>query len=284
MIEKRSNAISHQSDGVTQPPAGWTPPAETIRPRRGTVLIAVVFVVALIAATEARPAVAQTRIMPLGDSITEAYTGYASYRYWLWHALADDGYQADFVGSMTGVYNGPPLYPDFDQDHEGHWGWRSDEVLAELSSWAAAAQPEVVLLHLGHNDLWQGQGVASTIVDLEAIVTALRTVNPDVTVVLAQVIPSTIAALSEIPALNTEIAVLAATLSTTQSPVIVVDQWTGFDAATDTYDGVHPNQTGEQKISAKWFGTLRWVLIPDGLVFRDDFESGATGSWSAGMP
>lgn len=33
------------------------------------------------------PVVAQSRVMPLGDSITEAETGYSSYRYWLWHGL-----------------------------------------------------------------------------------------------------------------------------------------------------------------------------------------------------
>jgi lysophospholipase L1-like esterase len=29
----------------------------------------------------------------------------------------------------------------------------------------------------------------------------------------------------------------------------VVDQWTGFDTDTDTYDGVHPNDEGYEKIA-----------------------------------
>jgi hypothetical protein len=58
----------------------------------------------------------------------------------------------------------------------------------------------------------------------------------------------------------------------------------GFDAATDTYDGVHPNRAGEQKMSARWYGVLRWMLVPNGLAFRDDFESGGATFWSDVQP
>lgn len=226
------------------------------------------------------PVVGQVRVMPLGDSITEAETGYASYRYWMWHELIKAGYEIDLVGSMTGVYNGPPLYPDFDQNHEGHWGWRADEVLGQLAVWATTAQPEVVLLHLGHNDLWQGQTVASTVDDLTSIIGVLRAANSNVIILIAQVIPSTVGALSEIPVLNAEIAVLAAAVTTGESPVIVVDQWTDFDAAVDTYDGVHPNQSGEEKMAARWFDSLDDILDPPALVFKDGFESGDASAWN----
>src|SRR4051794_17302252 len=59
-------------------------------------------------------------IMPLGDSITEAQTGNASYRYWLWNSLADAGYTLDFVGSEQppGIVDGHPRFPGFDPNHE----------------------------------------------------------------------------------------------------------------------------------------------------------------------
>ncbi|MEV4393773.1 hypothetical protein [Nonomuraea sp. NPDC049607] len=44
----------------------------------------------------------------------------------------------------------------------------------------------------------------------------------------------------------------AAATTTAQSPVTVVDQWTGFSTGTDTYDGVHPNASGDQKMSDAW--------------------------------
>ena len=227
---------------------------------------------------------AQTRIMPLGDSITEAETGHASYRYWLWHELVDGGFDVDFVGTMYGVHGGPPLYEDFDQNHEGHWGWRADEVLDYIQEWAAGAQPEVVLIHLGHNDLWQGQGVDSTIADLSGIVGGLRSVAPTVSVLLAQVIPGSQPAFDEIPELNTAIAQLAVQLDTPWSRVIAVDHWTGFDPITDTYDGTHPNESGEQKMCARWFAALHEVMEPVELVFDDGFESGDLGAWSGGVP
>ncbi|MCP3962581.1 MAG: cellulose-binding protein [bacterium] len=222
--------------------------------------------------------------MPLGDSITEAETGFASYRYWLWQDLISAGYDVDFVGSMTGNFGGPPLFEDFDQDHEGHWGWRADEVLAEIDGWAAAALPDVVLLHLGTNDLWQGQDIPGTLAELEAIVEAIRVHVPGVAVLLAQLIPSTVGALSGIPDLNAEIPALAATLSTPESPVLVVDQFTGFDPAVDTYDGVHPDESGELAMAGNWLAGLELLIEPVAIIFEDGFESGDMSGWGAPTP
>jgi hypothetical protein len=45
----------------------------------------------------------------------------------------------------------------------------------------------------------------------------------------------------------------ASAMSTARSPITVVDQWTVFGTADDTYDGVHPNASGDQKISDRWY-------------------------------
>ena len=137
----------------------------------------------------AAPLWAQTRIMPLGDSITSSEAGHASYRYWLWHQLMKSGYSVDFVGTESGVYAGSPLYPDFDQDHEGHWGWRADEVAARVFEWVSETRPEIVLMHLGHNDLFWNQGIRETREELRTIIEELRRTNPAVLVLLAQIIP-----------------------------------------------------------------------------------------------
>jgi lysophospholipase L1-like esterase len=49
---------------------------------------------------------------------------------------------------------------------------------------------------------------------------------------------------------------LAKSLTTAASPITVVDQWTGFDDDTDTYDGVHPDDAGNQKIAARWYPSV----------------------------
>jgi lysophospholipase L1-like esterase len=48
----------------------------------------------------------------------------------------------------------------------------------------------------------------------------------------------------------------AAGKATAASPIMVVDQWTGFDATADTVDGVHPNASGSTKMAAKWSAAL----------------------------
>jgi lysophospholipase L1-like esterase len=49
----------------------------------------------------------------------------------------------------------------------------------------------------------------------------------------------------------------AAGLTTAQSPIVVVDQWTGFDAVADTGDGVHPNDAGFRKMADRWYPAAR---------------------------
>jgi hypothetical protein len=52
--------------------------------------------------------------------------------------------------------------------------------------------------------------------------------------------------LNQIKALNTAIDMWANQQTTTDSRV-VVNQFTGFNAKTDTYDGIHPERSGKEK-------------------------------------
>ncbi len=201
-------------------------------------------------------------IVPLGDSITQADSQHNSYRRPLWFLLQNNGYtNVDFVGSLDSNSGGPTPTPDFDLDHEGHWGWRADAILNQLPNWLTSYTPDIALIHLGTNDMNQGQSVASTIAELEDIITTLRADNPDVIVFLALLIPRTDPLKNaDIDALNAAIPTIALTMSTAQSPIIIVDQNTGFDAAAETYDGVHPNEAGEQKMAQKWYDAIDEVI------------------------
>ncbi len=231
---------------------------------------------------EPRTLFAAIKIMPVGDSITESFTTHASYRFWLFNKLKTAGYDVDFVGTMTGVNGGPPLYPNFDQNHEGHSGWRADEIQANMVGWATSAQPDIVLLHAGTNDVEQGQSNSSTINEISATIDNLRSVRPNAIILLAQVIPENGFA-TQINALNGLIATLAGQKNTAQSPVILVNQNAGFDVAQDTYDGVHPDESGEIKMSDKWFSALVPVLTaptPPAKVFLSDLQwTTATNGW-----
>ena len=67
---------------------------------------------------------------------------------------------------------------------------------------------------------------------------------------------------AQIRQFNRLIVDLARNTNTQESPVIVVDQFSGFNAKAgfDTYDGCHPNESGDNKMASRWFAALKKVL------------------------
>ena len=61
---------------------------------------------------------------------------------------------------------------------------------------------------------------------------------------------------ARVTALNEMIPGWASSTTSAASPVLVVDQWSGFDVAADTVDGVHPNRAGAQKMADRWYPAL----------------------------
>jgi hypothetical protein len=62
-------------------------------------------------------------------------------------------------------------------------------------------------------------------------------------------------------AFNATIPAWAEGKTTPESPIIVVDLWTGFDSAIDTGDGVHPNDTtGSTKMATGFYNGIIQVL------------------------
>jgi lysophospholipase L1-like esterase len=207
------------------------------------------------------------KIAPYGNSITQAAGDHQSYRYPLWKKLIDANISFDFVGSMNTNFGGNPLRADykgkkFDQDHEGHWGWRADELLRDMDKWLVNYTPDMVLFHIGTNDCIQNQDVNSTISELTQIVTKLRNDNKNVVIFMATLIPCNASsqAATNVNNLNTKIKTLVEQLSTQQSPVILVDQNSGI-ASSDLYDGVHPGLNGEEKMAQKWFDAISKYLV-----------------------
>ena len=216
------------------------------------------------------------KILLLGDSITQADSDRASYRYPLWKRLVDAGIDFDFVGSMNkNLGSGKPPQPDykglkFDPDHEGHFAWTTDEIISgrefddgsgsgNLKSWLESYDVDLALIHLGTNDAFLRQSNQSTAAELKAIVSLIRDDNPRVIILLAQLIPTTYAPSDSksIISLNKTIAALSKTLGTEKSPVILVDQFTGFDGRADLHDRVHPNASGEEKMAARWYDAIQ---------------------------
>ena len=65
--------------------------------------------------------------------------------------------------SASAPNGGAPLYSNFDQNHEGHSGWTADQIQSNVTAWANLNKPDVVLLHIGTNDISLNQSNSSTI-------------------------------------------------------------------------------------------------------------------------
>ena len=227
------------------------------------------------------------RIMPLGNSITQSNSEHYSYRYFLWKKLIAAHVNFDLVGTLDSNSGGNPEWPEymglsFDSDHEGHWGFRADEILAELPEWLSGYFPDIVLLHIGSNDCLQGNSIESTVLEIKQIIGELRNRNSGVTILLARLIPySNTSVNNRINALNSNINGIADETTTSLSKVIVVDQNTGFDVKQDTFDGGHPNESGEEKMAAIWFDALSGFFFParDSLALVSLYESTNGPDW-----
>jgi lysophospholipase L1-like esterase len=216
------------------------------------------------------PAPAPVKILPLGDSITQGREFSQSYRYPLWKKLVDSDIEFDFVGSLTENFTGTPDFPDykglsFDRDHEGHWGFRVDQILSSvLPGSLIDYDVDLALIHLGTNDVIQGQTTFSTINELEQIITLLRDKNSAVKILLAEPIPTTASFTQYNDAINelgSEIRKLVPRLSTLQSKIVLVDQASGINVSQDIQgDGLHPTAAGEEKIAQKWFNSIKETL------------------------
>jgi lysophospholipase L1-like esterase len=234
---------------------------------------------------------AQIKIMPLGDSITHGGSnGDASYRVALFNNLTDNGIDFTFVGSMTSVWSessanpNPLIYPEyfadgFPKNHEGHAGWTTGQIATDagVANSIASNKPDVVVLHIGTNDLGRqlisaSNGYQPAMTNLDTIVSKLRAANPNVKIVLAQLIPYKPTAYNndsytQIEGYNARMAVGAAARSTQASPILMVDQYTGFDVYADhTVDGLHPNQYGEQKMADRFYMAIRQLTNPDARI------------------
>lgn len=203
---------------------------------------------------------APLRILPLGDSITQGDASYQSYRYPLWKKLVDRSANVDLVGSIDTNYNGNPQWPDymgkqFDRDHEGHWGWKVEEVIDKVDGWLASYTPDIVLMHLGTNDMFRDDDIDETVVELKELVTHLRAANPRVIVFVAEPILANYKVQS-LALLRDAIAVSMPGFSTDASPLFLVDQGAGFSVELNTHDGVHPNASGEELMAQKWIDAM----------------------------
>lgn len=208
-----------------------------------------------------------TKIMIVGDSISHGHSGDYTWRYRLWQHLTNDNVLFDFVGPRTDLYddnnpNGTHDYidPNFDQDHDATIGrpvlYEKDTIAAEMQ----AAQPDILLVFLGTNDLIYYTSPAAAATNMQTFIANARLVNPNIKIVLAQITPRTVAQndawITNRLDYNSRLISLTQQITATASPVVIADPNTNFDPAVDTFDGTHPSPSGDYKIAAAFADAL----------------------------
>jgi lysophospholipase L1-like esterase len=207
------------------------------------------------------------RIMPMGDSVTVV-----SYRGQLWDLLAAGGYKnVDYVGpAQTGAASADPDHAAFGAYKvlnvlrpagSGSWSVDRYDDARDLGVWFDNYVPDVVLLHHGTDDAWGAAAPADVMRAYSAIVNYARSKKPGVTFLVAQLIPlfpsdCGTGCNDSVVRINNAIPAWAASITTAQSRVLVVDQYTGFVPGTMTNDGVHPNDLGSQFMAKRWYDRL----------------------------
>lgn len=198
------------------------------------------------------------RVMPLGDSITGAREGFNSYRRRFYQRVIEAGCSIDLVGSRSGVSDGSldgrdllARNPDFDQDHEGHWMYTLDDMLPKIPGWLSNANPDVILLHMGSNDLFRDHGIEDTRLQLELLLDRIYQHNPRAAVFLAKLIPS-VARADLVARFNREIVAIAEQRSAEGLRVYLVDLFDTIKPPQDLYDGIHPTLAAEERLGDAW--------------------------------
>jgi lysophospholipase L1-like esterase len=205
------------------------------------------------ARADVRPAVTGVpylRVMPLGDSITYGVgsTTGAGYRYPLWtleHGQSQ--YTVDLVGSQRAG-----AVPD--PDNEGHSGYFIDQIGSGVDAWLSAYRPDVVLLHIGINDLDRGPDKPGAVDRLTTLVNQIFVDRPTATVILGGLIAAT-------PGLTD----LVATYNAGARQMVDAELAAGHHVlytdmpvtAAQLADGLHPNDSGYVVMAQQWHAALQ---------------------------
>lgn len=188
------------------------------------------------------------RILPLGASFTHGYPVPGGYRNRLEDRLADAGVRADFVGTRS---NGPSSLAD--RAHEGHPGWRIDQVARIAPEVVTYHRPDVVLLLVGTNDLLQNHDVDRAPQRLGRLVDAVREAHP--TQVFVGTLPplAHTGADARARAYNAGVRRMVAARG---NPAVVLVEIGGTVSPHDLPDGVHPVRAAYDRFGEAWAAAI----------------------------
>lgn len=224
------------------------------------------------------------RIMPLGDSITVGKTANgdppiaerAGYRKPLYAALEDSKYRIDLAGSQAAEGS---AFSGFDSDHEGHSGATVAQITFSegVYEWLTANPSDVILLHIGTNDVNMECKPTAPQCDPGPFQDRLNSLLNKIDEWAADSNASVIVMLSKIidfcPA-NPWVETFNDAVSGAangRDNVHMVDHYAALapetcDGTGDYADGLHPSAAGYEKMAERWFDALMQYKVLAGYA------------------
>lgn len=194
------------------------------------------------------------RILPMGDSVTagEGGTNYNSYRGPLYERLKNEVDFIDFVGSTRDGSMGDP-------ENEGHSGWKINDIASVATGVTVQYKPNLVLLHIGTNDLNGNYQVYSAPDRLAALIDQIFAAAPDTTILVAAIIRSTYGPTQEkISAYNEQAKYIVESRADAGKHIALVSMARVNDSDLD--DALHPNDNGYRKMADAWYDGIKQAI------------------------
>jgi hypothetical protein len=225
------------------------------------------------------PATDPCKVLPLGDSITWGINYGGGYRIKLFIHANTDSKKISFVGYDTA---NPPTssvlsglgsaMSAWKPNHEGHSGWtiQQDDDLVTGKSTAtndsvsytgkkvvADTMPNIVLVHLGTNDMYQMPTGAPD--RLGTLIDHIVTDAPNALVVVASIIPFPSGA-SNVTTFNAAVPGEVKTRADAGKHVVYVDMFSALMTSDLGSDMIHPNEGGYEKMAVVWYNAIKSYL------------------------